>query len=214
MNKEWLKSKGVDKWFQRDNLIVLVLAGILLFIIALPIEENDDKGKENAAGGNTLQSGTVQYGENVGKGGESAYVAAMGEEFDYAAYLEERLENMLSDMDGVGAVSVMVTLESTEELVLEKDVPIKESNVQETDSQGGSRNTVQIERSETTIYSTDGTLSEPYVVKKILPKVEGVLVVAQGAGSGSINKSITEIIQALLGLDAHKIKVVAMEKEG
>ena len=33
--KEWLSQKGLDKLFRRDNLIVLVLVGILLFIIAL-----------------------------------------------------------------------------------------------------------------------------------------------------------------------------------
>ncbi|MBO5487328.1 MAG: stage III sporulation protein AG [Eubacterium sp.] len=213
MNKEWLKSKGLDKWFQRDNLIVLVLAGILLFVIALPIEENGDKGKENVVAKSSKQSGATFTGEVVGNGGESNYVATSGDEFDYAAYLEERLESMLSDMDGVGAVSVMVTLESTEELVVEKDEPVKESNVQETDSQGGSRSTIQVEKSENTIYSTDGSVSEPYVVKKLLPKVEGVLVVAQGAGRGDINKNITEIIQALFDVDAHKIKVVAMDGE-
>ena len=34
--KKWMADKGLTKWFQRDNLIILVLAGILLVIIALP----------------------------------------------------------------------------------------------------------------------------------------------------------------------------------
>ena len=34
--KKWAKDKGLNKWFRRDNFIVLVLAGVLLVIIALP----------------------------------------------------------------------------------------------------------------------------------------------------------------------------------
>ena len=31
------------KWFQRDNLIILVLSGVLLFIIALPTKSSGSK---------------------------------------------------------------------------------------------------------------------------------------------------------------------------
>ena len=41
--REWLKKKGLEKYLKRDNLIILVLAGILLFVIALP---TGDGGKE------------------------------------------------------------------------------------------------------------------------------------------------------------------------
>ena len=40
------------KWFSRDNLLLLVLLGVLLFVIALPVKKEDSgKGqeKENAA---------------------------------------------------------------------------------------------------------------------------------------------------------------------
>lgn len=221
MNKEWLKKKGIDKWFQRDNLIILVLSGILLFIIALPVEDGSDAGlfsqtkarqekvftgNKNEESGNSGK-GSVQSNEKSYEGMEAS------DELEYVSYLEERLEKMLSGVNGVGRVAVMITLESSEELVLEKDEPVMQSGVEEQDSQGGSRKTSQLERQETTVYSTDGSASEPYVIKRLLPKVEGVLVVAQGAGSGTINKSITEIVQALFDVEAHKIKVVPMEAE-
>ena len=69
-----------------------------------------------------------------------------------------------------------------------------------------------MEEQETTVYSTSGSSSEPYVVKTLYPKVEGVVVVAQGAGKGTVNKSITEIVQALFGLEAHKVMVVKMKE--
>lgn len=229
MNKEWLKKKGIDKWFRRDNLIILVLSGILLFIIALPVEDGNTAGKsaEGKSGGLFSQTKAIQEngltgkqntgndkaGSGLGGSGESYDTAMAEDELEYVGYLEERLEKMLGGVNGVGRVAVMITLESSEELVLEKDEPIVQSNVEEQDSQGGSRKTSQQERKETTVYSTDGSVSEPYVVKRLLPKVEGVLVVAQGAGSGTVNKNITEIVQALFDVEVHKIKVVPMETE-
>ncbi len=44
----------------------------------------------------------------------------------------------------------------------------------------------------------------------IYPQVEGVLVSCQGAGRGSVNAEITEALQALFNLDAHKVKVLSM----
>lgn len=209
--QEDAKKSRLAKWFQRDNLIILILTGILLFIIALPTKEASE---EKEAGG-TLQSNLLQesFGNTVTK--ESGKMDEAGKnvasEYDYASYLEQKLKNILEGISGVGKVEVMVTLQSSEELVVEKDEPVSRSNTNETDSEGGSRIVAQIDTQETTIYRTEGSNSEPYVVKTILPKVEGVLVVAQGAGSGSVNKSITEIVQTLFDVEAHKVKVAAME---
>ena len=217
MGMEWFKKKGLDKWFQRDNLIILVLTGILLFIIALPTKDGEG-GKVSGNSDSISFAQTKKQTEGVtGKNqlSEESELLSDGSNgsLDYADYLEKRLEKMLEGVDGVGQVSVMITLQSSEELVVEKDAPIKQSNIQETDSQGGVRNTTQTETTETTIYRTEGTDSEPYVIKKILPEIEGVLVVAQGAGKGSLNTSISEIVQALFDVEAHKVKVVPMEKK-
>lgn len=45
------------------------------------------------------------------------------------------------------------------------------------------------------------------------PHVGGVLVVAQGAGEGTVNKTISDIAQVLFGIEAHKIMVVKMKSE-
>ena len=208
-----MEKKIFKKWFQPDNLIILILAGILLFVIALPTKESktdktedQEKGQQENAGENTgnASSSTAQVYSGAGN---------TGTEYDYAAYLEQKLEKMLEGVSGVGKVTVMVTLQSSEELVVEKDAPVSRANTNETDSEGGNRIVSQVDTQETTIYRTEGSDSEPYVVKTILPKVEGVLVVAQGAGSGTIDKSITEIVQALFDLEAHKVKVVPMESD-
>lgn len=206
-----------QKWFQRDNLIILILSGVLLFIIALPTEKTTNAETENKGNQSSVRLqgslGVVTQETNPYLTEENAETGSGIADYDYAAYLEQKLEVTLKDIDGVGEVEVMLTLQSSEELVVEKDAPVSRSNTNETDSEGGSRVISQIDTQETTIYRTEGSNSEPYVVKTILPKVEGVLVVAEGAGNGSVNKSITEIVQALFGVEAHKVKVVARKTE-
>ena len=198
--EEKIKSR-MTKWLKKDNLLILLLAGVLLVVIALPTEKNS--GDRQTAG---------QTGENTGSTVRDSLSSGAGfsDMEEYADYLEKRLESTLSQVSGVGAVQVMITLEATQELVLEKDQQTQSSSTTEEDSQGGSRYSQQISRSESTVYHSSGN-SEPYVVKTLLPKVEGVVVVAQGAGTGTINRNITDVVQALFDVEVHKVKVVKME---
>ena len=92
--KQWIKKKGLEKYFRRDNLLILVLAGILLFIIALPTSDGEKadsgmKEKTKALSGETLQTGDGQTpGINPGTGTDE----------DYAAAMEQRLTEALADI--------------------------------------------------------------------------------------------------------------------
>lgn len=204
--KKWAAEKGIQKWLKRDNFIILVLAGILLIIIALPVKDKtnsaDNSGHSNSARGET-QPQDASSRESETKETDTDQV--------YAASLEARLTESLSQVAGVGKVKVMITLKSSQELVVEKEQPVSRSTTNESDFQGGSRITSQSETEENTVYRTDGSLSEPYVIKTLPPQIEGVLVVAEGAGSGTVNRTIVDIIQALFGVEAHKVQVVKME---
>lgn len=225
--KGWMEKKGSGRWFQRDNLIILVLSGVLLFIIALPVKDGStgeeagwEKGQSRVQSDSLTGKGSArETGEENGRtAAQTEYLSGnlsdifSGE--DYCAYLERKLTETLCGMDGVGKVKVMITLNSTEELVVEKDIPVTRSSTNEQDAQGGSRIANQSDTAETTVYSTREGNSEPYVIKTLLPEIEGVVVVAQGAGNGSVNKNITELVQALFDVEAHKIKVVKMEVSG
>lgn len=224
--RQFVEEKGLGKWFRRDNLIILILSGVLLLIIAMPTKDSDNRTAQN--NGSTQKSGSTQNSVNTQNGyntqenagtesssensqGESAAETFWGSLSDYEAAMEERLEQILEGMDGAGKVRVMITFAASQELVVEKDRPITRSNTTESDSEGGNRSVYQIESGETTIYSTQGTDSEPYVVKTLTPEVEGVLIAAEGAGTGEVSKNITEAVQALFDLEAHKIKVVKMK---
>lgn len=208
--RQWVKDKGLEKWFRRDNLVVLVLAGILLFIVALPVKDKDgEENDKNAAVQNTLPRETSNAADAGEAAGQMPKMAGTDEE--YVEYLEKRLTDTLSRMANVGKVKVMITLKESGELVLEKDSVTNRSATEENDAQGGSRSVNETTYEESTVYSTDGGNSEPYVVKVCAPKIEGVLVVAEGAGSGTVNRTIVEIAKALFGVEAHKVVVVKMD---
>lgn len=205
--KKWLENEKVKKLFRKDNLLVLILAGILLFVIALPTKSSGDKGS-GADGGKENVWNLPESGSDSGaEQGQAEETAGL----EYAAALEERLTEALADIADVGEVRVMITLKSSSELVVERETPVSRSVTTETDAQGGTRTVNTSETGESVVYSTEGSSSTPYVVKTYVPEIEGVLVVAEGAGSGTVNRTVTEIVQALFHIDAHKVMVVKME---
>ena len=130
----------------------------------------------------------------------------------YASQLEERLTQALTRVEGVGEVRVMITLKSSSEQVVEREQPVRRSATSESDAMGGSRSINEVDSQESVVYRSDGSLSEPYVIKTLPPQIEGVLVIAQGAGNGNVSRTIVEIAQALFDVEAHKVKVVRMEE--
>ena len=48
----------------------------------------------------------------------------------------------------------------------------------------------------------------PYISKEMTPEIEGVLVIAEGGENAVVIQNITEAIQALFGVEAHKIKIM------
>lgn len=220
--KQLKEHKAMGKWFQRDNLIIIILFGILLLVIALPTKSSNEGevgGSGTSISGITGSSHTSldrgQNGSSAQKGDDGAggntSVEGQASLAEYEEALEKRLEEILEGMAGAGKVEVMITFVSSQELVVEKDRPMTRSNTTESDGEGGTRTIYQTDSGETTVYRGEGSDSEPYVVKTLTPEVEGVLVAAQGAGTGEVTKNITEAIQALFDLEAHKIKVIRMK---
>lgn len=183
---ESLKMKRLGK----NQVLIMFLCGVLLMIIVIPAKEKDT---------NDESDGLYNLEENDR--------AMLSESTEYAKFLEYQLEKILSQMEGAGEVACMVTLSQSAEQVIEKDMEASEDVVTESDSHGGTRTTNQSSRAETTIYNGEENGS-PYVSKEISPKVEGVLVLAEGGDNALVVKNITEAIQALFGIESHKIRIV------
>ncbi len=191
------KLKGVLK--NKNNLIVIVLLGVLLLVIAIPVD-NKEKVQENDQTSQKSVGGSPAGGETEQSEAEA-----------YCAYMEEKLEKILSQVDGAGKVQVIISVKGTGERVVEKDHPVSRSGTQEKDSQGGNREVSTVDSGESTVFVTASGQSEPYLVQVLQPEVEGVVVLAQGAGTGSVSKNLSQAIQVLFGIEAHKIAIAKME---
>lgn len=204
-----------EKVLKKDNMIILILTGILLLVIAWPMEEPEKK--ENSVSelwdrNNGMLQETNETTIDAKEVNEVSISQSFLDEEYIVQTLEHRLEEILYAMDGVGQVKVMITLASQGEKIVEKDIPLERSNILEEDSGGGSRSTNEMNSKEETVYSTNSRGDKiPYVVKETGVEVAGVSVVAQGGDNEEVQKNIGEVIQALFGIEEHKIKVVKMK---
>lgn len=207
------KANCLEKWkkkLTKENMAVVALLGLLLMVIAIPADRFSGDVQENT--GEDTREGTLSAQENMETGGASDGGEAMSEGAEYAKRMEEELQELLSAMEGVGEVKVMITIRDLGEQVVEKDVPSESGWVSETDSAGGTRESESARQEESTVYITDSEGNRtPYISQTTQPEIEGVTVVAQGGGDALIQKNITEVIQALFDIEAHKIKVVKMK---
>ena len=112
----------------------------------------------------------------------------------YVAGLEERLTRILSDVDGVGKVSVAIKVESGTETVFATKTTIMET--------ANGKETVE------TPILVNG---KPVVLKELYPKISGVLIVAEGAGSFSTLRKIQQATISFLGVELNKIEILTMK---
>ena len=125
--------------------------------------------------------------------------------------LEQKLQQVLQSVSGVGKTEVMISLKSDGQKIVEKDMQISEQKENSGES-GTASVSEQRDSSENTVYQKDSNGTEiPYVTETIEPEITGVLVVAQGAGDAVTVNEITEAVMALFGVEAHKIKVMKMQ---
>jgi stage III sporulation protein AG len=127
---------------------------------------------------------------------------------DIESQLESRLKDLLETMVGVGSVTVLVTVDSTEETVVQLNEKQTQQLTQESDRNGTSRHITEITREgQVVLYELSGSQS-PIVVKKLKPRVRGVIVVAKGAENSTVHKLVQESVSRGLGVSMHRISVV------
>ena len=112
--------------------------------------------------------------------------------------LEKRLESVLSKMAGVGKVTVMLTLEQTSEQVLASDG-------RSSSSEAG----ISSESRPATV-TTSGRES-PIVLTERMPRVRGVIVVAEGAANIAVRMNISAAVSTVLGIDEKCVEVFVMQ---
>lgn len=122
----------------------------------------------------------------------------------YEDKLENKLKVILSQMEGVGAVDVMVTIDSTEEKVIAQNIKSTQQRTDEKDQQGGTRVNTQSQNN-TDVVLQNGNV--PYVTKENAPEIKGVFILAEGADNSEVKAEITEAVSKVLDVPVHKISV-------
>ena len=106
--------------------------------------------------------------------------------------LDEQLEQILTNIKGVGRVQVMLTVKTGEQTVYQTDKP-------------------SAEREDTVIISGSDRTQSGLIQQIISPTYRGAIVLCQGADSPSVCLAVKEAVSKVTGLDASQISVLKMK---
>lgn len=200
---------GKDKW------LIMLAVGLIFLILGFPAGKSGEHESEldndfpiSESSGSKKTQGDNGGLKGQGEGGTEDVQASGKASLTYEQQLEQRLEQVLSHVDGVGSVEVMIVLKSTEEKVWRVDRDTSYSVTQETDQNGGSRKVESQEIGEDTILAGQTGQQQPILEKELKPEINGVIVSAEGGGSPQIQAEISAAVEALFGIPSHKIKVL------
>ena len=194
IKKMFSKNDGSNKK-KVENILVFVVILIVTIVAINYIWNGEEKQKE---------SNTVPEAEERN---DVTQVAAEVKADDN----EQKLANILSNIQGVGKVKVMLTYSETSTYVPVYNENSKESNTTETDSSGGSRTISETDTQKEIIYKEDGSGSKEPVTQSIIsPKIEGAIITAEGADNAEVKTNIIQAVEAATGLATHKIQVFKM----
>ncbi|MBR5388397.1 MAG: hypothetical protein IK147_02900 [Clostridia bacterium] len=112
----------------------------------------------------------------------------------YVENTENKLEKLLSSVDGAGRVKVAITVESGMETVLAVSTTVKETSA-----------------GKETVQSPIVVNGKTVVLKENYPKITGVLIVAEGAGSISVFKKLQQATVSFLDVNVNQIEILAMK---
>jgi len=109
---------------------------------------------------------------------------------EYRRELEKRLEKMLSEIQGVGDVSVTITLGASEEYIYAAETKVSGDKV-----------------------STEYVIAdkEGIITRVDPPEITGAVIVCEGGGNSRICEKVYEAVSVSLGLPASRICVVKMK---
>lgn len=122
----------------------------------------------------------------------------------------DELEDILSNINGVGKVKVMITYSETSKTVPVYNEESSQQDTEETDSEGGTRKITQTDTKKEVIYEENGEQKTLITQSVISPTVEGAIITAEGAGDITVKTNIIQAVSAVTGLSTHKIQVFEM----
>lgn len=179
-----------------ENAVVFIIILIVTILIINMIWGNPDKNTDE----NTVKNSTTTKLVN----GET-------KENTDTEQIENSIKQILSKINGVGKVDVLITYSETSQVVAMYNETYKESQTEEEDTSGGTRTIAEVNKDKEIIYKEENGEKVPITEKVVMPKMEGALIVAEGANNAEVKTNIIQAVEALTGLATHKIQVLEMK---
>lgn len=181
-----------DKWKENKKSIENLVLILLLVIIGLVVMNAFTK-KEDQLPVNTITEALV--GTNAAE-----------------KTLEEKLQTILSSIEGAGKVEVLITYQNGGEQVPMMQTKQSTTTTEEADTAGGTRKTEEVKEEQTIVFEENGTSKTPVIRQTVQPQILGVIVVAEGANQMSVKENLLKAIEASLNVPSHRIQVFAKGK--
>jgi len=157
---------ALDKY---KYMLLVILIGMLLLL--LPVFSPGDSG------------------QTAGQTEDQAHNS-----FDLEA-MEQKLEEALSQINGAGKVTVVLTVKTGARQVLAENA---ENSMKDGDT----------EQSNSTVIVSKGSGYQDVVsVQEVYPQYQGALVVCAGGGDPAVKLKLVEAVSALTGLSSNKISI-------
>ena len=131
----------------------------------------------------------------------------------YQDKVKNELKNILSKVKGVGEVDVIIHFEGGEELIPALDSEKSNTVTEERDSNGGNRVNNNNKDGTKVVMSSQGSSTEPLILKTYNPKIIGILIVAEGADDTRLSDELTKIVSSLYDISESKVSVIPMKEQ-
>ena len=83
---------------------------------------------------------------------------------------------------------------------------------EETDVNGGKRKIEQTDSDKEIIFEEENGVKKPITQKIVMPKIEGVIVTAEGADDPNVKTNIIQAVSAATGIGTYRIQVFQMKE--
>ncbi|OAT86536.1 hypothetical protein [Desulfotomaculum copahuensis] len=179
----------------------LAALGVVLLLLG-NTGHHDPAGKAPGTGGAAPAPVTQKVQPSVS--GDSS----MGRE---EVALEDKLQQVLSQVAGAGRVDVTVRLASSQSEDYAVNASTTRKTTQEKDQSGGTRVTTENTDTGQMVLLRENQGDTPVVRQEQAARIAGVLVVAAGAQDPQVKARLFEAVRVALGVEPQKILVLPME---
>lgn len=185
---------NIKKWFSGDLrlklIVALGIAGMALILLSQFIGSRDARPDEAF-----LESAQFTAG-------------------DYTLELEAKLVELISGMDGAGETKVMITLENAGETVYAQEEKRNTDRQQEpagAEAVGKVYQKENVEQKYIIVDSGNGK-REALVKTRLEPRIQGVVVVCEGAANIRVERDIIHVVTTALNIPTTRVCVVKISK--